>query len=209
VSLEDDILAEAKARRERLEHPRGGHTSTDLDILSEPAARALAMARLEAEAEDAQREAERVEAETRWWGSMIEAAEAENRRRDASERAIARKITRFRKAEMQQETEPRLCKPPPKLRDIARAVAAYYGVTVLELAANSRTARVMRPRQVFCYLARMITFKSFPDIGRYLGGRDHSTVIHSFNRIAIIAATDPELADEIAHIRAQLEGTQV
>jgi len=195
VSLEDDILAEAKARRERLEHPPNSHRSTDLEILSEPMARALAIARIAAEAEDARREAE-----------QFAAAQMEDRRREAVARAKERARA---KAEMVQRTEPRLCKSPPKLRDIAQAVAEFYGVTVLDLVANRKTARVLRPRQVFCYLARMITFKSFPDIGRYLGGRDHSTVIHSFNRIAIIAATDPELADEIAHIRAQLEGTQV
>ena len=51
--------------------------------------------------------------------------------------------------------EPLLCKPPPKLRDIAETVSKHYGVTVVDLVAYRRTARVLRPRQVFCYLARL------------------------------------------------------
>jgi len=192
VSFEDEILAEAKARRERLEHPPGGHSSTDLDILSAPAARALAIARIEAEAEDARREAE-----------QFAAAQMEDRRREAVARAKERARA---KAEMVQRTEPRLCKPPPKLREIAKVVAEHYGVTVLELVGSGRKTRVTRPRQVFCYLARKLTFKSFPDLGRALGGRDHTTTLWAFNKIATLIVVDQKLAAEVESICAKLGG---
>ena len=204
MALEDEILAAAKARRERLDHPPGGHTSTDLDIISAPAARALAIARLEAEAEDVQREAELAELTAAQREKLIAAAEAEDRRWDKAERAIRHKIARYAKAELIQMTEPRLCKPPPKLRDIAHAVADYYDVTIPELMSVRRTARILRPRQVFCYLAKTLTMQSFPQIGRHLGNRDHTTILHALNRIAVRMATDPKLAAEIAHIRKLL-----
>lgn len=181
-------MSDARDRRERLYFPEGGHTSTDLEILSEPAARALAIARLEAEAEDIRRTAE-----------MFDAALRENRRRD-----LVAQIMEYARA---RRREPRLCPLPPKLRELAKVVAEHYGVTVLDLAANSRTARVVRPRQVFCYLARQITFKSFPDIGRFIGGRDHTTALHAFNKIAVLLHTDAQLAADVAAIRNTLEGS--
>ena len=196
-------MSDARGRRERLYHPEGGHTSTDLDILSEPAARSLAIARLEAEAEEARREAERVELAAIRRAELITAAEAENHRRDVLVRV---KVHRYAKRDLVQQTEPRLFKPPPKLREIARAVADYYGVTVLELAGSGRKTRITRPRQVFCYIARKLTFKSFPDLGRALGGRDHTTTLWAFNKISTLIVVDQKLAAEIESIRAKLGG---
>lgn len=184
MTLEDDVLAEAKARRERLTSPPGGHTSTDLDILSVPAARALAIARIEAEAEDAQRDAERIEAER---------ADAAGWRRYAH--YIVTVGRSFNKPDRW-----------PKIEAIQRAVCRHYGISRAELLSQRRNHRVVRPRQVAVYLAKVLTLKSWPEIGRCFGGRDHSTAVHAHNRIAILAATDPQLAAEIAHIRKTLEG---
>jgi len=210
VSLKDELLAEAIARRERLDHPPGGHTSSELDILSEPASRALAIAMIQAEAEEARRVAEAAEIEAQWWASLIVAAETENRHRDAIELARARRAARIAKADLKadlvQQTEPRLIKPTPKLRDVIKAVSEFYGVPVIDIISQRKTARVMRPRQVFCYLARIITTRSFPEIGRHLGNRDHTSILHSFNKIAILAATDEKLARDVDAIRRTLEG---
>ena len=51
-----------------------------------------------------------------------------------------------------------------------------------------------------------MTFRSFPEIGLYLGRRDHTTILHAFNKIACLLPTDPGLAAEVRAIRQQLEG---
>ena len=180
-------MPDARNRRTRLYHPEGGHTSTELNILSEPAARALAIARLEAEAEDRRREAE-----------MFDAASRENRRRDLVAQMMEYARTR--------RGEPPLCPPPPPLRAIAQAVAEFYGVTVLDMASRRRTAVIVRPRQVFCYLARKLTFQSFPQIGQHLGKRDHTTVLYAFNKISCLLHEDAKLAADLVAIRQRLEG---
>lgn len=193
-----DLLEHYRTQRERLYHPPGGHTSSELDIVSEPAARALAITRLEAEAENARWEAERVELAELRRLKLIKAAEMENHRRD-----VVKRIKRHR---IVQQTEPRLCRPPPKLRDIIRIVAEYYDITVVDIVSERRTANVVRPRQVFCYLARTITTRSFPDIGRLLGGRDWTTCIHAVKRITELMQINPKLAADVAAIRKILGG---
>jgi chromosomal replication initiation ATPase DnaA len=180
MALEDDLLAEAKARRERLFHPPGGNSSTDMDILSEPAARALALARLEAEAENDQWKAEQLERERKT---------AEMRRYAHYIETVGYSFSRLRRIET-----------------IQVAVCRHYGISRDELLSQRRDHGVVRPRMVAMYLARCLTFRSWPEIARKFSGRDHTTVMHAFNRIAAQMATDPKLADEIAHIRRQLEG---
>lgn len=181
MALEDDLLAEAKKRRKRLDHPPGGHTSSDLDIVSVPAARTLAIARIAAEAENVQREADRLAV-------------------DRAAAAARRQYAHYVHIVGQSFNKGRLVEP------VQRAVCKYYGVTHIDLISNRRTARIVRARQVAMYLAKILTTRSFPEIGRQFGGKDHTTVLHAVNKIGVLLPADPQLATEIAHIRRTLEG---
>ena len=72
---------------------------------------------------------------------------------------------------------------------------------------SARRARsVARPRQVAMFLAKTMTSRSLPDIGRRFGGRDHTTVIHGVRKIEELRATDPQIADDIDALKRALEG---
>lgn len=66
---------------------------------------------------------------------------------------------------------------------VQRAVADTYGLTVSELIGRDRSPRVAYPRQVAMYVARRVTGKSLPLIGRRFDGRDHTTIIHGIRRV--------------------------
>jgi len=66
---------------------------------------------------------------------------------------------------------------------IIACVANYYGVSEIDIVSARRTANVIRPRHVAMYLARRLTGKSYAQIGRAFGDRDHATVIHAVNRV--------------------------
>ncbi len=100
-------------------------------------------------------------------------------------------------------------KPPPSVDKIQRVVARHYGVTRTDILSQRRTAAVVRPRQVAMYLAKTMTLRSLPEIGRLFGGRDHTTVLHAVRKIDALVKIDLVLADVIAAIRAELaEGQQ-
>ena len=90
--------------------------------------------------------------------------------------------------------------------DIQKAVAAYFSITTDDLVSKSRTKTLVRPRHVAMYLAKTMTTRSFPDIGRRFGGRDHSTVIHAVSKISAALPSDAALADDVEAIRRRLRG---
>src|SRR5262249_42617089 len=69
---------------------------------------------------------------------------------------------------------------------------------------SRRTANVVRPRQVAMYLAKTLTLRSLPEIGRRFGGRDHTTVLHAVRKIENLVSTDTALAEEIELLKRQL-----
>lgn len=79
------------------------------------------------------------------------------------------------------------------LADIATTVARYYAMPLRTLRSSSRKAPVVLARAVAIYLARQLTPLSYEDIGRYLGGRDHTTVMHNFKRISLRVPSDRAL----------------
>ena len=85
-------------------------------------------------------------------------------------------------------TSPR--REAPSIEDIIAATCQRYGLTTEELTSPSRSPRITWPRQVAMYLARELTGQSLPAIGRQLGGRDHSTVLHACRRTAARIAAD-------------------
>jgi chromosomal replication initiation ATPase DnaA len=70
-----------------------------------------------------------------------------------------------------------------KLSDIIKTTAAYFGVPVQDLISYRRTKPIVEPRQIACYLGKTLTSQSLPEIGRRLGGRDHTTVLHAARKI--------------------------
>jgi chromosomal replication initiator protein len=70
------------------------------------------------------------------------------------------------------------------IEEIQKVVADYFNVRVSDLRAKKRTASIVRPRQIAMYLVRELTSHSLPEIGEFFGGKDHTTVLHSCNKIA-------------------------
>jgi len=96
--------------------------------------------------------------------------------------------------------------PPPRLNltDICRAVARQFGTTAADLRSRRRDRRSALPRQCAMLLARELTTGNLADIGRFFGGRDHSTVVHSCQRLADLLEHDPDLRSNLNQIRHAL-----
>jgi chromosomal replication initiation ATPase DnaA len=96
------------------------------------------------------------------------------------------------------------CKPRLKIADIQEAVARHFGVTVIDIVSARRTADVVWPRQIAVYLARTLTTKSLPEIGRAFGGRDHSTSLHAIRKVARRLEVDEALRAAVAALSKRL-----
>jgi chromosomal replication initiator protein len=92
-----------------------------------------------------------------------------------------------------------------KIEDIQRMVARQYNVSRADLLSSRRTANVVRPRQIAMYLAKALTLRSLPEIGRRFGGRDHTTVLHAVRKIETLASSDSALAEEIELLKRLLQ----
>ncbi len=89
--------------------------------------------------------------------------------------------------------------------EIIRKVADHYNLRMSDLLSARRARQVARPRQVAMYLAKTLTSKSLPDIGRRFGGRDHTTVIHAVRKIEELRKTDSQIAEDVELLRRMLE----
>ncbi len=74
---------------------------------------------------------------------------------------------------------------------IQRLVAEFFNLKITDLRAKRRSQSIARPRQIAMYLVRNLTGHSLPEIGEYFGGRDHTTVLHAFNKIEKEVGTNP------------------
>ena len=92
-----------------------------------------------------------------------------------------------------------------KIEDIQRVVARQYNVSRSDLLSSRRTANVVRPRQVAMYLAKTLTLRSLPEIGRRFGGRDHTTVLHAVRKIEALVVKDLTLSEEVESLKRQLQ----
>ena len=90
--------------------------------------------------------------------------------------------------------------------DIQRRVADYYHLKLTDLLSARRAREVARPRQVAMYLAKRLTPRSLPEIGRRFGNRDHTTVMHAVKRIDALRAADRELDADVAQLSRMLDG---
>ena len=84
-----------------------------------------------------------------------------------------------------------------RIEDIQRVVARHYNVSRQELVSNRRTRVIVKPRQVAMYLSKTMTPRSFPEIGRRFGGRDHTTVLHAVRKIEDLISGDSKLSHEV------------
>lgn len=88
--------------------------------------------------------------------------------------------------------------------EIQRKVAEHYNIRLSEMLSARRARAVARPRQVAMYLAKQMTSRSLPEIGRRFGGRDHTTVMHAVKRIEELSAADAGLNEDIDLLRRML-----
>jgi len=89
--------------------------------------------------------------------------------------------------------------------DIQRKVAEHYNIRLTEMASARRSRAVARPRQVAMYLAKQLTSRSLPEIGKRFGNRDHTTVLHAVNKITELMQEDPTFAEDVSLLRKMLE----
>ncbi len=90
--------------------------------------------------------------------------------------------------------------------EIQRRVCDHFRIRQAEMSSARRAREVARPRQIAMYLAKQLTPRSLPEIGRRFGGRDHTTVIHAVRQIEKLRATDAELDADVRLLMRQLEG---
>lgn len=90
--------------------------------------------------------------------------------------------------------------------EIQRQVAAHFNIRLADMASARRSRSIARPRQIAMYLAKQLTPRSLPEIGRKFGGRDHTTVMHAVKVIEQMKGTDPVFAEDVDLLRRMLEG---
>lgn len=92
-----------------------------------------------------------------------------------------------------------------RIEEIQRVVARHYNVSKQDLLSNRRTRTIVKPRQVAMYLAKMMTPRSLPEIGRRFGGRDHTTVLHAVRKIEDMVGADQQLAKELELLKRLID----
>ncbi|WP_300513875.1 chromosomal replication initiator protein DnaA [Aliiroseovarius sp.] len=91
------------------------------------------------------------------------------------------------------------------VEEIQRKVSEHYNIRLSDMIGPKRVRTIARPRQVAMYLAKHLTSRSLPEIGRRFGGRDHTTVMHGVKRIDELKATDNQIAEDLELLRRALE----
>lgn len=88
---------------------------------------------------------------------------------------------------------------------IQRIVCKHFGITMAQMLGQRRIAPIVRPRQIAMYLCRVLTERSWPDIGRRFGGRDHTTALAAIKRIEKIMAENPGFAVSVNDLRETVQ----
>jgi len=91
------------------------------------------------------------------------------------------------------------------IEEIQKRVAEHYNIRLSEMYSARRARAVARPRQVAMYLAKQLTARSLPEIGRKFGGRDHTTVMHAVRKVDELRSMDRNFAEDIELLRRMLE----
>ena len=90
--------------------------------------------------------------------------------------------------------------------EIQKQVAAHYNIRIADMSSARRARAIARPRQVAMYLAKQLTSRSLPEIGRKFGGRDHTTVMHAVRKVEELRAQDAAFAEDLELLRRMLQG---
>ena len=92
------------------------------------------------------------------------------------------------------------------IEEIQKRVAEHFNVRIADMHSARRARAVARPRQVAMYLAKQLTSRSLPEIGRKFGGRDHTTVMHAVKKVVQLSETDAAFAEDVELLRRMLGG---
>jgi chromosomal replication initiator protein len=90
--------------------------------------------------------------------------------------------------------------------EIQRKVAEHFNLRVADMYSERRARAVARPRQVAMFLAKNLTQRSLPEIGKKFGGRDHTTVMHAVKKVEELMASDHGFAEDVELLRRTLAG---
>ncbi len=91
------------------------------------------------------------------------------------------------------------------IEEIQKRVAEHYNIRISDMHSARRARAVARPRQVAMYLAKQLTTRSLPEIGRKFGGRDHTTVMHAVRKVDELRAGDSSFSEDVELLRRMLE----
>jgi hypothetical protein len=103
--------------------------------------------------------------------------------------------------------KPRLESGAIRIEEIIRAVTLEFSVTKNDLLSRRKAPRVAVPRMAGYYLAKQLTGRSLPEIGRRFGGRDHTSILAGIRRIALLRENDAALDTHIRNVVAALGGS--
>lgn len=90
------------------------------------------------------------------------------------------------------------------IENIQKTAAEYYKIRLADLSGKSRARSVARPRQIAMALAKELTSKSLPEIGRAFGGRDHTTVLHACKKVVELRDTDENINEDYKNLHRTL-----
>jgi chromosomal replication initiator protein len=92
------------------------------------------------------------------------------------------------------------------IEEIQRRCAEHFNIKQADMQSPRRARQVARPRQVAMYLAKQLTTRSLPEIGRKFGGRDHTTVMHAVKKVEELCAADAAFLEDVELLKRMLEG---
>jgi len=90
------------------------------------------------------------------------------------------------------------------IENIQKTVAEYYSIRLSDLSSKSRSRSVARPRQIAMALAKELTSKSLPEIGKAFGGRDHTTVLHACRKVIELKESDDSISEDYSNLMRTL-----
>ncbi|MBT5434812.1 MAG: chromosomal replication initiator protein DnaA, partial [Rhodospirillaceae bacterium] len=91
------------------------------------------------------------------------------------------------------------------IEEIQKKVAEHFNIRMADMVSARKQRAIARPRQIAMYLAKRLTSRSLPEIGRKFGGRDHTTVMHGVRKVEELMAGDPAFAEDVELLERMLE----
>jgi chromosomal replication initiator protein len=91
------------------------------------------------------------------------------------------------------------------IEEIQRKVAEHYNIRLSDMIGPKRVRTIARPRQIAMYLAKQLTSRSLPEIGRRFGGRDHTTIMHGVRKVEELMTSDSQLSDDLQMLKRLLQ----